>query len=102
MEKAFVGNAADEDQVKSAKKKELSKRERELDDIRFVLSSDKGQSFLWRYLEACGVYQTSFADNSNLMSFKEGQRSVGLKLLSDIIEADSNKFLQMMKNNKEG
>lgn len=92
-------NLANEAQVKEAKLKEKRGRERELDDVRYVLNSKQGRRFLWRYLAECGVYRSSF--NGQFQTFfNEGQRNVGLKLLADIQEASPEAYVTMMKESK--
>lgn len=97
--KAFVGNAADENQVRDAEKKSKYGRERDLEDMKFILSTSQGRRMLWRYLEHCGIYKDSFTGNSATF-YNEGRRAVGIKLLDDITAADPDTYLTMMKENK--
>lgn len=94
-------NAGDEEQVAERTKKGKSGRDRELDDIRFVLSDKRGRRFYWKKLSDCGVFRTSFTGSSNQTCFNEGQRSVGLILLHDLMEADPEKYLLMTNEHKE-
>lgn len=97
--KPLVKNAADKAQVKAAEYKQKRGRERELDDVRSVLSSAEGRRFVWRYLGEAGVFKTSF--HGNLETFiNEGQRMIGLKLLSDINEANPNAYVQMLEESR--
>lgn len=98
--KANVKNAADAEQVKEAEKKVKWTRERELEDIRFILQTSQGRRFVWRYLTLCGVFETSFTGSSETF-FKEGQRNVGLKLLADINDAEAEAFVVMMREAKK-
>ena len=93
-------NAADEQQVSNAKQKEKLQRERELNDLRFILSTDQGRRTMWRYLELCGVYKSSFTGSSETF-FLEGQRNIGLKIIADIMESDPEAYIKMQKTNKE-
>jgi hypothetical protein len=99
--KAFVGNAADEEQVKSAREKEKSQRDRELDDVRTVLANPVGRRFLWRYLSLCGVFTESFSVNEMMTAYNEGRRNIGLKLLADIHESQPDAYLTMMQEAKQ-
>lgn len=96
----IVQNAADESQVKNAGTKEKRQREKDLDDVRNVLTTLPGRRLLWRYLSECGVFRTSWHPSA-LIHFNEGKRDMGLKILADITDADENFLLQMMKENKE-
>lgn len=101
MSEALVQNAADAEQVKKAAKKEKRGRERELNDICLVMSSKEGRRFVWRFLEHCGPYKTSFGQGNDQTNFNEGVRSVGLKLIADINDARPEGYLQMLKESKE-
>lgn len=98
--KALVGNASDSQQVKNAKRSEESKRNQELNDVEFVLSTPQGRRFLWRLLGVCHVFKTSFTGNSTTF-FNEGKRDVGLRLLGDINEASPDSYLKMMQEAKK-
>jgi len=98
-DKVLVRNAADPAQVKEAERKERFGRERELEDVRFILQTLQGRRLIWRYLALCGVFRTSFTGNSHTF-FNEGERNIGLKLLADVNEADPESYLKMMKESK--
>lgn len=93
-------NASDEQQIANSKQKEKLSREKELNDLRFLLSTDQGRRFVWRYLEICGVYKSSFTGSSETF-FLEGQRNIGLKLIADIMDADPEAYIKMQKQNRE-
>lgn len=94
--KPFVKNAADLQQVAEADGKSKRGRDRELNDVRFLLSLPEGKRFLWRYLGICRLFETSFRMSAE-MAYFEGIRSVGLKLLADITESNPQAFVDMMK-----
>jgi len=94
-------NIADESQVKEGSQKAKRLRERELSDIRFILETEMGRRFVWRYLSLAGVFQTSFTGNSTTF-FNEGRRDIGLKLLADVSEAKPEAYLQMAHEAKKG
>lgn len=77
------------DEKSVARKLTKSQRieERELDDLNSVLSTYKGRAFLWKHLSVCGIYSVSFTGD-NYTFFKEGKRSVGLELMTEIEGAD--------------
>lgn len=70
-------------------------RRKEIDDIRQILKLPAGRRYLWRMLSECGVFRSSFTQNSNQTAFNEGIRNIGLKVLEDINEAESTAFAQM-------
>jgi len=99
MNKPLVRNASDEGQIKDAKIKVQLSREQEVNDLKFILATEQGRRFLWRTLEMCGVYRSSFTASSETY-FLEGQRNIGLKLLSEITDIDPDSYLKMIKENK--
>ena len=100
-ERVKTFNAADEDQVKTRKRKDERLRERELNDLRLVMSSVEGRRFVWRLLEKAGVFRTSFTGNSTTF-FNEGMRNMGLMVLGDVHEAAAEAYIVMMNESKEG
>jgi len=98
MRDPVVKNAIDEGQIKNARIKEKLGRETELNDLKFILNTDQGKRFIWRYLGICGVYTSSFTGNSETF-FKEGKRVIGTTLLKEVIEADPDSYLKMIKQN---
>lgn len=99
QQKSAVKNAADVEQVKHAKEKQVSRREREINDMAFILNTAQGRRLLWRYLEICGVFKSSFTGSSETF-YLEGQRNVGLKILADITETSPEAYMLMMKEAK--
>lgn len=100
-DKAKTFNASDEDQVKTRKRKDERERDRELADLRLVMSSVEGRRFVWRLLEKAGVFRTSFTGNSTTF-FNEGMRNMGLMVLGDVHEACADAYIVMMNESKEG
>lgn len=98
---AYVKNAADKDQVRRAQKKEQSDHERRLNDLRYVLNDRRGRRFLWKTMSDCGIFQTSFSSSTNVTFFNEGQRNVGLKILSDLNEAAPEVYVLMCEEEKK-
>jgi hypothetical protein len=94
-------NAADEQQVKEAGRKNKFGRERDLDDVLSIMNTKQGRRFIWRLLSFCKVFESSFTGNSTTF-FNEGMRNVGLMLMADINESCADKYLRMMKEAKEG
>lgn len=95
-----IQNAADETQVKERGRKSKDTRNRELDDVSFILSSQQGRRFFWRYLARCGVFRTSMTGNNSTF-FNEGERMIGLCLLADLNESDPSAYALMQKEAAE-
>lgn len=50
-------------------------------DWKWLMSTPRGRRIVWRLLEECGVYRSSFTGNSETF-FREGERAVGLRILA--------------------
>ena len=76
-------------------------RQQELDDIRELMATALGRRIMWRLLAMSGVYRLSYTGNSETY-FREGQRSVGLRLIADIHEACPEAYVEMLKEHRDG
>jgi hypothetical protein len=93
-------NAADKDAVAQRDRETLRKREGELADLRAVMADQVAARVLWRVLERCHVYQTSFTGHGSRDSFLEGERNIGLFLISEMIEADPKGYANLLTKEK--
>lgn len=87
-------DAGDEAQVSKKKTKAQLRREKELEELRQVLSSRAGRSVIWRILGWCGVYDSSFTGNSTTF-FNEGKRKIGQLLIEELAAADKRVYAKM-------
>lgn len=101
-EKSFVKNAGDPKQVRDGKVKEQSKRDEELADMRFILSSVEGRRFIWRYLSRCRIFEVSYLGNANDTIFNEGSREIGLRILDEVTHADPRAYMKMVNESNKG
>lgn len=92
---ALVRNAADPDQVKSARREERHATKSEIADMREVLSTEPGRRVIWEFIEYCGVFESSWV-TGNEIYLMQGRREAGLKILGDVMKADQGVFLEMM------
>lgn len=92
--KPLVKNAADESQVRQAEIKMKLLDDKNFNDLKFILDSEQGRRFMWRVLSECGVFQTSFRTSSEIY-YLEGRRSIGLKLLAEIMDCDPQAYIKM-------
>ncbi len=94
-----IKNAADEVRIKEDRQTQKIRQDKDDNDLRFLLSSDQGRRFIWRILELCGIYKSSFTGSSETF-FLEGQRNIGLKLISEVLRVDPESYLKMIKHSK--
>lgn len=97
---ALVKNAADPVQVKKAGEKQQSRREKELNDLRFVLSYQQGRRFLWRMLGYCKVFESIWRPSAEIHHLS-GKQDCGHFLMGEIVEANQDSFLTMQKEAKQ-
>lgn len=83
-----------EHDVKKAEKKEKSEAELYAEDLKYVMSTEKGRRFIWQQLSKAGLFRTSFTGNSTTF-FNEGKRAHGLELLADLQEHTPKYYLMM-------
>ena len=76
-------------------------RDREIDDFKYLMEQPQGRRFIWRLLDKAGVFRSSFSLNGLEMSFKEGNRNLGIFLVSEAHEHCPDRYVQMMKEHKK-
>lgn len=81
------------------RQKKLS-REQDAADFKVLLSTPAGRRFMWRMLEECGVYRSTFRPNSEA-AFLEGKRAVGLFLLAQVHDLCPERLVEMLLEAKE-
>lgn len=92
-------NAADERQVKYHDRKQRSRRQRELDDLRAVLQLEAGRRLIWRVLEHCSVF-SSVWDPSSRIHHNAGRQDVGHFVMAEVAAADDEAIYRMMREAK--
>lgn len=100
MAEPVVKNAADENQVKAAKAKDKYRRNRELEDVRVLLTLPEGRRFLWRCLGKAKVFESIWVSSAQI-HYNSGMQDFGHFLMAEIVASDPDAFLAMMKENKE-
>jgi hypothetical protein len=60
------------------------------------MSSVAGRSWTRELLESCHIFHASFTGEALSSAFKEGERSIGLRLLAGIMRAYPEAYVQMM------
>ena len=63
--------------------------------LKAIMATPDGRAWMWDHLAECGVFRSSYVSNSLDMSFNEGSRNVGLRLLADLHEFAFEEFQQM-------
>lgn len=84
---------------KEAEEKYQREKKLRISDLRKVLSTPEGRRTIWNELVRAKVFAPSFSLNSIQMGFNEGERAVGIALLTDLMEAKPEAFYQMWSEN---
>jgi hypothetical protein len=69
------------------------------DDLRWLLSEQRGRRFCWELLQACSVFASNFAADATAFNI-EGRRSIGLALFNHILQVQP-EALALMKSEEE-
>lgn len=66
-----------------------------------ALKNRPGRKFFWRLLERSNIFDVSWVQGSfDATAFREGQRSIGNNLLSDILRVAPEAWIEMMKEHQ--
>lgn len=74
----------------------------EASDVKWLMKGPRGRRHIWRQLELAGVFRSSFNTNAMTMAFAEGQRNIGLRLLSMVHEHCPELYNCMVEENTHG
>lgn len=88
-------NAASPKQVKKMVSHDERLRQRELDDLRVVMSSVHGRRLMWRLMAHCRTYQSALHPSGSQVYYNIGQQDIGHFLQAEITAADDKKFYEM-------
>lgn len=83
------------------KRKPEQIRNEELDDIRAVMNMESGRRFMSRLLGRARIFESCYAGSTNDTMFHEGERNIGLFILSEIDEACPQRTIEMMRESYE-
>lgn len=77
-------------------------RETEEADLKWLMSSKRGRRIVWRLLALTGVFQLSFNTVAMTMSFNEGRRAFGNRMLNLVFQVCPELFTTMQKEAQDG
>ena len=76
--------------------------EQELQDIadfKWLMSDHRGRRFMWRTMGHCRLFQSSIGHTDAITNYNEGQRNVGLLLLSQVNDLTPSLYAVMAAEN---
>lgn len=92
--------AGDPNTLKDKKRKLRFQERAAKNELNAVLTSREGRAVLWRILEQCGVWRSSYSLDDSIY-FMEGQRNIGLWLLNEIQQLSKERFIEMVLENQQ-
>ena len=74
-----------------------NERKNELNDLRSILETDSGKRFLQRLINRAAIFQPTYASGANPsdFAFMEGRREMGLFIIGEITQANSDAWIAM-------
>lgn len=79
--------------------KSRTERERDDNDLRFIMADARGRRFIWQQLATAGIYRSSFAADPLVMAHAEGKRDTGLRLLDRLLRVTPGDYLKAQEEN---
>lgn len=68
-------------------------------DFKWLMSDHRGRRFMWRTLGHCRLFQSSIGPTDAITNYNEGQRNVGLLLLSQVNDLTPSLYAVMAAEN---
>lgn len=62
-----------------------------------MLGHPQGRRLAQRLLERTGIFRSSYNHSGSLMAFNEGRRDLGLWLTAELMEANADGYLKVLK-----
>jgi hypothetical protein len=76
-------------------------REKEVEELKRLLSFPANRYFFWRLLGYCNYFSSVSRDNPHDMAIASGRRDVGVWLMKELFEADPKAFTLMQREATE-
>lgn len=70
-------------------------------DIKTVMSSASGMRLLWHVISKGNTFSSIFSQDSNIMAYNAGQRDLANSIILDIVNADENLYIKLLKENRQ-
>ena len=71
------------------------------DVLRMMMRTKEGRAFLYRFLDRCHIYSTTFAPGqSDVTAFQLGEENVGKRLMLEAQSASVDLYVQMIKEQR--
>lgn len=75
--------------------------QRDIEDIQFVMGSEKGRRVIWEVLKQGKVFAPCFSVDPQVTAFNEGQRNLALALFQRVMAHCPEQYLKMASEASE-
>ena len=96
-----MDNAADRKSIRRKEKASKLAESNRRAVITSLMSTAFGREWIWDILASCHCFATTFSGDALTSAFAEGERNVGLRLLSDILTACPDQYIQAQRESNE-
>lgn len=92
-------DAGDESAVRERKRKAGNAAKADDEVVRALLDHRDGRGWLYRLLKTCHVFASSFTADPLQTAFREGERNIGLQILTRVTAVSPDGYVLMIKEN---
>jgi hypothetical protein len=95
-------DASSQEQERQAIDLASRNRRADADVLRKIMFTRDGRAWLYRLLESCNIYGSSFSPGQpDVTAFSLGQENIGRKLMLDAMEASTDLYVKMIAEQRE-
>jgi hypothetical protein len=76
--------------------------DRRLGTLRDVLTNEAARRYLWWLVEQSHVFETTYSSDASWAAFREGERNLGLRIMSDLQALGPECLTVLMKEASDG
>ena len=95
-----IDTRANEALDKAQRQLQDRKAREHVEDLKWLLAHRQGRRLAWQWMAEARVFHSTFNHSGSVMAHNEGRRSMGLQLLTEIMEHSPEAFTQMQKEAK--
>lgn len=96
-----MDSAADRKSIRAREKAAKVNDELRATVIREIMSTTTGRMWMWDHLSACNIFHQTFTADPLTTAFNEGQRSIGLSIMADILRTCPDAYITAMRESHD-
>ena len=95
-------DATDPAAIANAEREAKRHAREDADALRTLMHDRNGRAFLYRRLERCHIYSTTFAPGQpDVTAFHLGEENVGKQLMAEAMDASADLYVKMIKEQRD-